>query len=129
MKVLKILFYVTMILFFLIVSVVIYNNTNFWKSRIYLSCEISEISEDFSLVIDKKHKAVLWRGKEANQDSMQRKLDSFTEVSINMSWNSNGSKITFVLDRLTGKFRMSREKNSKEDSKVTGRCSEKQKSF
>jgi hypothetical protein len=128
-KALKTLFYITMTLFFIIGIVVIYNNTNFWKNRIYLSCEFNEFEDDFSLIIDKKNKKVLWRGKGANQDSTQRKLESFTEVSINMNWNRTGGKINFYLDRLTGKFKLIREENGKKDTEITGRCLEKQKKF
>ncbi len=129
MKALKILFYITMTLFFIIGIVVIYNNTNFWKNRIYLSCEFNEISDGFALVIDKKNKKVFWQGKAADQDR-KRKLNSFTEVSIDMSWvTKERVDVHFFLDKLTGKFRMSGKVVEKEEFSFTGSCSEKQRKF
>lgn len=118
-----------MILFFLAVTVAIFNNTNFWKNRIYLSCEFNEIKDGFSLVIDKKNKIVLWQGKTANEDR-KRKLNSFTEVSIDMSWvTKERVDVHFLLDKLTGKFRMSGKIVEKKEFSFTGSCSEKQGKF
>lgn len=130
MKALKILFYITMTLFFIIGIVVIYNNTNFWKNQIYLSCEFSGEHDGFSLVINKKEKAVLWQGKTADIDK-ERKLNAFTDVSVEMSWvaDLNEMDIDLNLDRLTGNFIIVSSKLKKQVHRDTGRCVEKQKRF
>ena len=134
MKALKILFYITMTLFFIIGSTAIISSTNFWKNKIYLSCEINDqqFIDSFSLVINKKEKSVLWQGKTADEDKIGgRKLKAFTDVAIQMSWMSQGNTVDvdFSLDRLTGKFWLSGKKEEKSDFSFKGSCYEKQKNF
>jgi hypothetical protein len=131
MRALKILFYITMTLFFILGSAAIINSTNFWKNKIYLSCTVNELTDSFSLVIDKKHKEILWNGKTVDEDIRKRKLDSFTEVTIEMSWMSQKKTVDvdFFLDRLTGEFRLLGEKDGKKEFSFKGSCYEKQKSF
>lgn len=114
---------VSAIIFFIASTIGIFvavsENTKIFHNVSYLTCgfKVSALSnESFTLTIPKNGENIIW-----SDSKVERKVKSVSDTSLTMGWkNDVGSDVMFVLNRLTGDFRMEVDKGDA----IYGECHE-----
>ena len=139
MNVLKKLFLVSFSVLFITSAVGIWGlikyETNWFRDKVLLYCTVDNRNIDFSLVIDRKNKNVLFSGRTKEEDKFKRELKLFSDTNISIEWKDKDNlKVSVFLHRLSGKFSFEypakvKNTDTKERKTLCGYCREKNQIF
>lgn len=98
----------------------IYFNTDFFRSVVYLNCEFGSSESNFTLAITKKDNKVQWQGSDMGRE---RTVEYISASSLKMTWTADeGQAVEFTLNRLSGQFNATSKVEGQESKIYYGTC-------